>query len=124
MFDSQKKKPYPTSRPDSILIRLTAERDSEMFEMVHTFRPPSAEDKKTYQRLRSRIEFREGARAVIDDRGAAAEAVWHSCILRVDGYDCVQDPAWKDLVPLEHKQAAVEFLLASEGDLTEVERGN
>jgi len=102
---------------EEIKIRRVVVIEGARYELVHVFREPTAEDKKEYQRRLNRTEGIGAERRIILDLGESAEFLWDACIKKVEGYDVTGVKDWKDRVPLEHKQWAVDALLSQAGRL-------
>lgn len=115
-----KKKPWKIgSLGTEIKIVLPAiDSDGDIYEnLTHIFRQPTAEDKISYYRLMTQAEIIHGIdgkpiRTKDGDYWPAINELYDRCILRVEEYKFPeQTENWKELVPLEHKQWAIELLI-------------
>ena len=124
-----KKKFFQLFPAQDVRVVLNVRVNGELFELVHLFREPTAEDKKAFWASITRTELLEGGPGGqgVDYLGAN-EMLYDRCILRVEGYDISprasgeSEPAadvWKEAIPLEHKLWAVEELLSRAGTLSE-----
>lgn len=87
------------------------------YHLTHTFREPTAADKKARMRYLSRTKIDRRNRGMVEtDYPGANEQLWDRCIKQVDGYS-VDNSAhnWKTKIPIDHKSAAAEKLLAECG---------
>jgi len=104
-------KGFPLNVPDVVQIVMKIRVQEKLYELVHCFRKPTAEDIKECQRRLNKTEGIGRECRGIFDPGESAEFLWNACIEKVEGYDITDVKDWKIRVPLEHKQWAVERLI-------------
>ena len=99
-------------------IVLIFKRGDTEYHLTHSFREPSAADKMARMRYLSRTKIDRRNRGVVEtDYPGANDLLWSRCIKDVSGYSVNKDsgPTWKSKIPIDHKSAAVEKLLAECG---------
>ena len=105
-------------------VELKVRANGDTYRLVHVFREPTVEDRRTYWGWLSRREDSPDLDPAADYL-AANENLYDCCILRVEGYDQGGEAAdgrkdaWKAAIPFEHKLWAVEKLLERAGVLSE-----
>ena len=118
------KKLFSLAPKGDVTVTLNVKLKGEPYELKHIFREPTAEDKKGYWRHMSKTEITGRQQKQSMDYFGAVEFLYDRCIKDVEGYDKpagVKD--WKKLIPIEHKQWAVEALQEEVG-LPEEEQKN
>lgn len=98
-------------------------------DLTHVFRQLTAEDRLNYYRIQSQAEVTfniEGKpeKRTSGDYWKAIQELYDSCTLRYENYvfpDGCEN--WRDLMPLEHKQWAIELLLDKVGGFINLNLG-
>lgn len=108
-------------------IAITYKLEGKEYPISHHLTAPSAQDKIDYWRTMADRELSEdGSRYIsIADTLEAACQLWDKLAQSVEGYNF--DGAgekWKELVPSEHKRAAVDVLLKRAGALQRAQEKN
>jgi len=90
-------------KPDEIVQPVIA---AGGLRLTHYLRPPSQADWEAYEaELHVSVDRPPEGIALHSEELAAANALWQRIVLRVEGYEPLDD--WRERVPLPHRRAAV-----------------
>ena len=126
MTKKPKSKPlFSLRQPESIIVTINIMQDGKPIELIHKFRPPTAEDKIKFHRLSSYTEYvGEAETRTINNRREACKVLWDDCIKSIEGYNIEGIKDWKEEIPIEHKELAVTRILLEVGVVEGLELKN
>ncbi len=108
--------------PEELIVPLKVSFGNAVYRVRHRLRPPAAEDWYAYDAALAlaveEVPLRENGDASPREPGyklevqstEAAALLWERLARGIEGYSFAADAAWRELVPLAHKEAAVRAL--------------
>ena len=126
MTKQPKSKPlFSLRQPVEIIVKINVRQDGKLIELIHRFRPPTAEDKIKFHRLAGYTEYLGGTETrMINNRREACKVLWDDCIKSIEGYSIEGIKNWKEETPIEHKELAVTRILLEVGVVEGIELKN
>lgn len=107
-------------------IPLTITRQGVDYKLTHILRNPTNEERIEYKRKLFPFKGRGRKMKPEDHSSEAASWFWHKLCVRVEGYtfegkDLMEREDWKNIIPIDHQESAINNLPGAIGDAGEEE---